>query len=262
MKFGVCTGIIKERIPVAKMCLEAGFDFVEANAGRLFTMTDEEIDEVVSLGIPVYSANGLFPGCYPGTDEPVRIVGPERKMDWIKLFAEDVMRKCGKLGIKRVVFGSGKARFIPEGMDKEEGLAQYREVCLIMAEEAKKNDVTIVIEPLNYAETNSINTVKEGYEQAKLINHPNVKVLMDIYHVYKNGEETDYSDELAENLYHVHWGDPEKRCMQKGITEPQLMFAELLKKMKYDGSVSIEGGLPENEEHARIAIESLKEMFK
>jgi len=262
MKFGVCTGIIKERIPLAKMCIDVGFDFVEANAGLLFTMSDEEIDEVVALNLPVYSANGLFPGTYPGTDKPVRIVGPERDLEWCKIFAKDVMRKCGKLGIKRVVFGSGNARFIPEGMTKEEGLAEYREVCLILAEEAKKNDVTIVIEPLNYAETNSINTVKEGYEQVKLINHPNVKVLMDIYHVYKNEEDTDYSDELAENLYHVHWGDPETRGTQKSVTELQLRFAELLKKMKYDGSVSIEGHLPENEEHARAALNAFKEMFK
>ena len=262
MKFGVCTGVIKERIPLAKMCLDVGFDFVEANAGRVFMMAEEEIDEVVALNLPVYSANGLFPGNYPGTNVPIRIVGPERNLEWIKFFAKEVMRKCGKLGIKRVVFGSGKARYIPEGMDKEEGLAQYREVCLILAEEAKKHDVTIVIEPLNYNETNSINTVKEGYEQAKLINHPNVKVLMDIYHVYKNGEDTDYSDELAENLYHVHWGDPETRGTQHGVTEPQLMFADLLKKMKYDGSVSIEGHLPENEEHARAALKSFKEMFE
>lgn len=262
MKFGVCTGIIKERIPIAKMCLDAGFDFIEANAGLLFSMTDEEIDEVVALNLPVYSANGLFPGFYPGTETPVRVVGPERDLEWCKVFAADVMRKCGKLGIKRVVFGSGKARFISEDMDKEEGLKQYREVCLILAEEAKKYDVTIVIEPLRYAETNSINTVKEGHEQVKLINHPNVKLLMDIYHVYKNEEDRDYSDELAKELYHVHWGDPETRSMQHGITDEQVKFAELLKKMNYDGSISIEGGLPENEEHAKAAITSLKEMFK
>ncbi|MBQ7040413.1 MAG: sugar phosphate isomerase/epimerase [Clostridia bacterium] len=262
MKFGVCTGIIKERIPVAKMCLDAGFDFVEANAGLLFTMSDEEIDEVVAMKLPVYSANGLFPGFYPGTEKPIRVVGPERDLEWCKVFAADVMRKCGKLGIKRVVFGSGKARFIPEGMSKEEGLAQYREVCLILAEEAKKYNVTIVIEPLRYAETNSINTVKEGFEQVKLINHPNVKVLMDIYHVYSNKEDRDYSDELAQNLYHVHWSDLDTRGMQHGITEEQVKFAELLKSMEYDGSVSIEGGLPENEEHAKAALEALREMFK
>ena len=128
MKFGVCTGIIKERIPLAKMCIDVGFDFVEANAGLLFTMSDEEIDEVVALNLPVYSANGLFPGTYPGTDKPVRIVGPERDLKWCKIFAEDVMRKCGKLGIKRVVFGSGNARFIPQGMSKEEEGAVKKEV--------------------------------------------------------------------------------------------------------------------------------------
>ena len=62
MKFGICTGIIKERIPLAKMCIEVGFDFIEANAGRLFTMTDEEIEAMFNKreSVPLTMENARF----------------------------------------------------------------------------------------------------------------------------------------------------------------------------------------------------------
>lgn len=257
MKFGVCTSIDK-----AKMCLDAGFDFIEVTACGMWAKTDEELDEIAALNLPIYSANCMFPTFYPGTEERIRVVGPERNEEFLNAYYGEVMRKCAKVGIKTVVFGSGGQRRIPEGVSIEEGLAQYRQVCTSIADEAKKYGITIVVEPLNYTETNSINTVKDGFEQAKLINHPNVKLLMDIYHVLKNEEDIDYSDELVKSLYHVHWSNPETRKLPQEVTEWQKKFRDILINGGFEGVISIETGSPQSEEEAKNARQVLKELFE
>ena len=165
MKFGVCTGVQEDKIPIAKKCLDAGFDFIEANAGIIFQLSDEYLDEVASLKLPIISANGMLPLCYPGTDEPIRIVGPEKNPEWCEHYAKETMRKCGKLGIRTIVFGSGRQRNIPDGMSREEGLKQYGDFCRLLADEGKKYGITIAVEPLGNDQTNSINTMIEGLEQ-------------------------------------------------------------------------------------------------
>ncbi|MBQ7040412.1 MAG: sugar phosphate isomerase/epimerase [Clostridia bacterium] len=257
MKFGVCTSIEK-----AQMCLEAGFDFIETNAGATWAKSDEELDKIAALNLPIYSANCMFPSFYPGTEERIRVVGPERKPEFLKEYYGEVMRKCAKIGIKTVVFGSGGQRRIPEGFDTEEGLAQYREVCTAIADYATKYGITIVVEPLNYTETNSINTVKEGFEQVKIMNHESVKLLMDIYHVLKNEEDIDYSDELIQALHHVHWSNPETRKLPQEVTEWQKKFAKILKDGGYDGVISIETASPQTLEEAKKAREVLRDLFE
>lgn len=257
MKFGVCAPIEK-----AQMCLDAGFDFIEITACGAWAMTDEQLDEIAALNLPIYSANCMFPTFYPGTEERIRVVGPERKVEFLKDYYGEVMRKCAKIGIKTVVFGSGGQRRIPEGMGKEAGLAEYREVCTAIADYATKYGITIVVEPLNYTETNSINTVKEGFEQVKIMNHESVKLLMDIYHVLKNEEDIDYSDELIQSLYHVHWSNPETRKLPQEVTEWQKKFAKILKDGGYNGVISIETGAPQTEEQAKKAREVLRNLFE
>ncbi len=50
--------------------------------------------------------------------------------------------------------------------------------------------------------------------------------------IYNHAENKDFKKET------VHWGDPETRSMQHGLTEPQQKFADILNGLNYDGTPS------------------------
>lgn len=47
----------------------------------------------------------------------------------------------------------------------------------------------IVVEPMRRQECNFINTVVEGTAIVGKVNHPNVHLLFDVYHMLQNGED-------------------------------------------------------------------------
>ena len=47
----------------------------------------------------------------------------------------------------------------------------------------EKKNIRLGIEPLNRYETDFINTVDEGLELCKLVNHPNLVLLLFVYHI-------------------------------------------------------------------------------
>lgn len=98
------------------------------------------------------------------------------------------MERAAESGCKIVVIGSGKARYIPENFSREYAASQFCEIMDICGEIGKDYCIKIAIEPLNYDETNYINTVAEGLEFCRTVANSNVGVLADFYHIYKTGE--------------------------------------------------------------------------
>ena len=80
---------------------------------------------------------------------------------------------------------------VPEGFSPTRAFAQYVEALRRMAPVAQRHGVTIVVEPLNRGECNLINTIVEGAEAAAQADHPAVKLLVDIFHMLRNGESPD-----------------------------------------------------------------------
>lgn len=78
---------------------------------------------------------------------------------------------------------------IPDGFPVNEGRDQFISLCKKIASVAGKYGVTIVIEPLNKAESNIINSVAEGAETVKEVNSRNFRLLADIFHMMR--EKTD-----------------------------------------------------------------------
>ena len=68
---------------------------------------------------------------------------------------------------------------------------QYVDLLRQFAPLAEEQGVMIVVEPLNRGECNLINTVREGAEAVRRANHPAVKLLVDLFHMLRNGESPD-----------------------------------------------------------------------
>ena len=109
MKIGCCMSLFDDRIFSLS---QAGADYVEIGISELNGHSREEIlqraDALKASGLSCLAGNLLFPGGMPLVGEAV---DREKTADYLS----DVLDKAALLGIHTIVFGSGKARAVPEG---------------------------------------------------------------------------------------------------------------------------------------------------
>ena len=87
---------------------------------------------------------------------------------------------CHDLGGKVLVLGSPKQRSIQEGQTAEGAWKRAVDLLSSVMDQAKKLNLTICFEPLSTAETDFINTVAEGMKLVRQVNHPNLKIHLDV----------------------------------------------------------------------------------
>jgi len=223
-----------------KSAKEGGFDFAEMGASSIANMPDADFDKlqqtVKDTGIPVRATNGFLPGS-------VKVTGPD--VDPKK--QEEYVRKCfdrlNKLGVKVVVFGSGGARGLPKDFPREKGFQQMVDFCKLIGPLAREKNIMIAIEPLNSKDCNFINSGKEGLEVVEAVKDPNIELLLDLYHMAKENESPEIVLKAGSHLKHVHISNPNGRKYPFSAEEYDYKpFFENLKKIGYNGGVSIEGG--------------------
>ena len=119
-----------------------------------------------------------------------------------------------------------------------------RELLVVMESEARKNGVTVVIEPLNKKETNVLLTTEEAMEYIRELELPNLKLLVDLYHFYCEGEPLDRIREYGPFIKHVHIVEPTRRDYMRPEDEyDYTAFVMALRDVWYDGALMFEGGL-------------------
>ena len=255
MKIGLC----ESRVNEIRKAYEIGFDFVEVSNWAVYTMDDEKYGAMVKLAgeLPegfMYACNGLVPPDF-------RLTGPEVDYDKIRDFADKSFAKLAKLGVKMLVFGSSKAKIVPEGFDFGKAMGQLIEVTKIFGEAAEKNGQRVCIEPLRTEECNIINTAEDSVKLAKDTGRANVGGHVDYYHLMQNGEKMSKLEGLAKDIVHTHIASPCKRNMptaDDGADYKQ--FFDYLRKGGYDATVSFEGGGDKTPENLKALCEYLKSL--
>jgi len=217
----------------------AGFDYVEFSAwDLLFDQSDEAFksvqEKVLASPIPVEACNCFVPGNIKVTGQEVIIEAVRRHMDI-------VLRRASEIGISVMVFGSGGARRAPDGFPLERARVQYSEAVRLAAEIGARYGVTIALEPLSSKECNIFNLVSEGCKIIDGVNHPNAKVLADLYHMEQMHEPMSDIVAAGSRLAHVHIDLPQDFPVLAGQDKVSyLAFIDALEQNGYDGRVSIE----------------------
>jgi sugar phosphate isomerase/epimerase len=244
MKFGACGIVSSEGYSLAK---KMGFDYFETAVRVYFDMSEEDfqkdLERVKEIGLPVLCANGLFYGS-------TLLFGENATpREQIEEMIDIGFSRISRLGVKKVVWGSGASRVAHEGMTEkeiEEGLTYFAD---LFADYAKKYGMIVVIEPLCRYETNVFNTVKSSYEFAKKLNRPEMQVLADSYHMMVECEKYDTLNNYGDMLTHAHIAEAaynRKDIRRTPDLEDEFNVKEFvyeLKKAGYDGTLSIEAGL-------------------
>lgn len=234
VKIGVCTSVNKSDLLATAGCsyVEVGIRsfFVPDQPDSVFTTKLQEARKSV---LPLYSGNGFFPG-------EIQLIGPGANKEVIKQYAATALERASQTGTKIFVLGSGKARNIPDGFSRAEATQQFTALCKDLAILAAPYDITIVIEPLQSSETNFINTVREGTAIAKAVNHPNLAVLADFFHMMRENEDAGALIEAGKLLKHCHIAEKEERTPPGVKKDDFRPYFRALRQMNYQGGISIE----------------------
>ena len=183
MKLGCCASLWEDMILKLPA---AGADYAEAGFSSLMGKSLDQVRaraaQLEKAGVSLESMNVLFPGDF-------RLTGPQADFSAVDSYLEENLPKAQALGVKVVVFGSGGARRVPEGFPQEEAFAQLVELCREhIAPAAAAHGITCCVEPLNQKETNILTTSGECFRLVEAVNHPNLQLLVDLYHFDLEGE--------------------------------------------------------------------------
>ena len=236
MKIGVCGSV--DRLDLLETL---GFDQMELNIGTLSTMDEAELSalkqKLEGRKILVKSGNCMFPGSVPPLYQ-------DAGMEKTRAYLTMVMPKLKMLGITTAVFGSGGYRRMPEEVPQEKRRELLRDLLVVMEEEARKNGITVVVEPLNKKETNMLLTTAEAMGYIRELNLPNLKLLVDLYHFYCEGESLDRIREFGDYIGHIHIAEPTRRdFLRESDQYDYAPFFKALREIGYEGAVMFEGGL-------------------
>lgn len=237
MKMGICTPVMNSAIVKS-----AGWDFVEENVQTFLcahTQTASEwhgADAANAAVLPVPASNSMVPGDH-------KIVGPN--VDSMKLakYMTIVLSRAERVGMKTIVFGSGAARMVPDGFDKKVATDQIVSFLKSIAQPAADRGITIVVEHLNKAETNILNTLVECAEVVRRVNHPAVSQLFDTWHFWMDKLDLAELKEVAPGIRHVHLAESNARVAPGLSGDKQWDYVPLFKVLKqagYDGRISVE----------------------
>lgn len=244
----------------AKQAKASGLNYLEANVvNQLCPESDEatfeqKLKEMKEAGLPIYSANGFFPGT-------IKLVGPEAETQRAIKYSRTAIRRAAQAGIKILVLGSSKARNIPEGFSTERAREQFLALLKGIAPDAEKYGVIVAIEPLQKSETNFINTVREGAEISRLTGSPNICVIADLFHMMRVGEGPDGIIDSADKLVHCHIAELEERTPPGEKGDDFTPYFKALKQIGFKGGISIECGWKDIEKQLPVAAKTMKEQI-
>lgn len=242
--------------------LDCGYDCTECAGGMMTGLKEEEIaylvEENKKSSLKLIAVNSLFPWQW-------RLADPDADRDAyvahiVKLF--DTMQA---LGVKYAVFGSGAARSIRHEIGEEKSREALYDFLRVMAAEAVKRGLVIVIEPLRKAETNVFNTVVESAAVVRELNEPGIRLLYDVFHMAEEGSSLDCIVPNLDLTGHCHIAEAPNRsypgCSDSSDPEYNRTFAKELIRGGYNGAVSVECGFKDFKAEAKIALDYLREIF-
>lgn len=237
--------------------MEAGFDYAECATGQLLALTEKELAEATQLHqidmFTVEACNCFIPPSIPLTGEAAADYVPH---------VQEVYRRMRLVGADTVIFGSGGARRIPEGFDPDRAQAQLDDFLRTVGDLAKPYGITVVIEPLNRDECNVILSTTEGADYVRRVNHPNIQLLADIYHMSKESEPYTVLSQHADCLKHVHVSEyPSHFYPGRDGGKAVRQFSEALKAVGYNGRVTIECYFDDYAKEVTATVPFMREVF-
>ena len=155
-------------------------------------------------------------------------------------YFEQLIELCADLGGSIMVLGSPKQRNFTAPMTHADAMKNAADTLSGLTELLEKYGVTIAIESLGPSEGNFLNLASQGVELIKLIDHPNIRLHLDVKAMSSEPEPVDkiIHDHQAYTV-HFHANDPNLLGPGMGEFDQAPVFKALLE-TQYRGWVSVE----------------------
>ena len=235
-----------------------GYAYLVESVGKLIsprTVTDEQFQanilKIKNLRVRMYAFNIFIPG-------ELKIVGPEVNESAVLTYVDKVFQRCKAAGVSRIIWGSGGSRRVPDGFDHAKAKEQFISIAKKIAAKASQYNITLALENLNSTETNFITTVEEALDIVKKVDHKNLRLCVDIYHMRKEGESP--SSILNTKGYVIYCEVAEK----EGRTPPGVQgddfrpYFTALKQVGYHDKIMIECRWENVAAQGQIAFQKLQ----
>lgn len=216
-----------------------GFDILEIAATPLPYYSDRQLEELKDCA----ESNGIIltVGHGPSSDQNLSSSDPAVRAN-AKVFFTDLLRRLYKLNVRAIggalysYWPVDYTRPIDKKGDWERSVESIREIAKV----AEDCGVNYCLEVLNRFENYMLNTAMEGVNFVKQVGHPNVKVMLDTFHM--NIEEDSIGGAIrnaGSYLGHLHTGECNRKVPGKGRT-PWREVREALCDIGYNGNVVME----------------------
>lgn len=218
-----------------------GFECVEPGLSAIAAQSEQKVREfrnlTDSLGLACASFNGLLPG-------EIALFGPYYDKNALESYLERAFYYASVSGTHVVTLGSGRSRNIPEGVTKERAEDQFRDILRsIFVPIARKNGLSVGIEPLRREECNFLNSCAEIMNVVNDVNEPEINLTVDVFHAYLSGESCEDMTKYGERIKHVHISSVRNLRMypaKEDAGDIRALYGGL-KSSGYSGAISIEG---------------------
>ena len=225
--------------PFVDKVADLGFDILEVNAGTIANMTSTErkaLKEHADARDIILSYCIGLPAAYDVASENAAI--RKRGLEYLEKMIVGIGEMGGgPLGGITYSYWPGT---LPENVDKrlivDRSIASMKEV----AKMAVENNVVMVLEVVNRFEQFIMNCCDEALDYVKRVESPNVKIMLDTFHM--NIEEDTIGGAIEKAgpfLGHLHIGENNRRPPGYGHI-PWGELATALKKINYQGYIVME----------------------
>ena len=239
-----------------------GFDYVEPALSQTVALAPDLLasarTRLAASHIRVETMNWFL----PGTD--IKLTGPQVDAPSIRAYVEKALALAESFGAKVIVFGSPGARTVPDGFPRDKAWAQLKEFLRTCGDviQSRGYGMVIGIEALRRPETNIVNSVAEALTLAREVNHPKIRIIVDFYHLAFEKEDPAVILEARDMIVHLQIADPRERTFPTDeANEPRYAaFFTNLRKIGYQGRISIEANSNDVEKDARASLAFLKRM--
>ena len=256
MRYGMC--VQNHQIEFIDEITKMGYDYVECRFNIFAENNREKIEELTSAlkrnNIKCEAVNCFIPGSFHLTGEDV-------DENALSEYIETGMKNLHEINCKTVVFGSGGARRIPDGLEYGKGTEQIIHFLRdIVSPIAGKYGITVTIEPLKSGETNVINTVKDAVNIAEKVSSPYISSLADLYHMYAENETPESLSDFTGKIFHSHIAEVNSRSYPKeGDSYDYSRFIRAMEKVGCT-RCSVEGSTENFVEDSKKTIALLKKL--
>lgn len=244
MKFGIYFAFWETEWKVEyekyiKKAARLGFDILEISCAPLPNLSDEQLLNLKNMA----EEHGvtLTAGYGPTAEQNLSSTDPTVVKN-AKTFFTDILKRLEKMNIRSI--GGGLNSYWPVDFSKpidkksdwEIGVGNVRDVAKI----AQDCGVDYCLECLNRYEGYLINTAAEGVAFCQEVGLPNVKLLLDTFHM--NIEEDSFYEAIitaGKYLRRLHTGEANRRLPGKGRL-PWMEIGNALRDISFDGDVVME----------------------